>query len=199
MAVMTTIRQIRNLRHKCDQDAVTLNAMLSSLMRRLSPYDDDDPLSLAQVLDEFGLDAALLCAKAAVWNPKEARLFAVACALEMRSDKHLWFDKTLNLMSRFARGDLCADEAMFEHCRAWAMFKHSIYRTDNYDLIDASLYVTLPDAGEAALSTARLLRSVMIGDTKDECQQQEMLTAANEVIECHFRKFFGYTKLTEEQ
>jgi hypothetical protein len=199
MAVMTTIRQIRKLRHECEEDARTLNEMLKSLAQRVSPYYDDDPLSLVGILDEYGLDTALLCTKAAVWNPKESRLFALACAIELRSDKHPWFDKTLNLMNRYARGDLHASDAMFAHCRAIAIAERSAYQGDNYGITRAAMYVTLPDAGEAALSTARLLQSVMAGDAKDERQQQEMLAAANEVIEGHFRKFFGYPKLNKVQ
>jgi hypothetical protein len=198
MAVMTTIRQIRKLRPKYVEDAVTLNAMIRSLTERISPYYDDDPLSLVGILDEYGLDTALLCTKSAVWNPKEARLFAVACAIELHHEKHPWFDEILNLMSRFACGDLHASEAMFAHGRAMATLERYVYQADNYAPICAAMYVTLPDAGEAALSTARLLQSSMISDAKDECQQQEMTDAANEVIEGLFRKFFGYPKLNKE-
>jgi hypothetical protein len=170
--------------------------MLQSLAQRVSPYYDDDPLSLVGILDEYGLDTALLCTKAAVWNPKEARLFAVACARELRSEKHPWFDKTLNLMNRYARGDLHASEARSAHGRAWAVAKQCEHHWANYDIASAAVCVTLPDAGEAALVTARLLQSSMINDAKDERQQQqEMTDAANELIESHFRKFFGYLQI----
>ena len=67
---------------------------------------DDEPLSIATILDSNGLDDALWCIRAVDGYDKEIRLFAVWCA---RQVQHLMKDQrsidALDVAERYANGE----------------------------------------------------------------------------------------------
>lgn len=67
---------------------------------------DDEPLSIATILDSNGLDDAIWCLRAVEGKDREVRLFAVWCA---RQVQHLMKDKrsldALDVAERFANGE----------------------------------------------------------------------------------------------
>ena len=79
---------------------------------------DDEPLSLATILESNGLDDALWCLRAVPNCGKEARLFAVWCA---RQVQHLMADprslSALDVAERHANGK-ATDEEFSAACRA---------------------------------------------------------------------------------
>ena len=64
---------------------------------------DDEPLSIATIIDSNGLDDALWCLRAVERHDKEIRLFAVWCA---RQVQHLLKDQrsldALDIVERYA-------------------------------------------------------------------------------------------------
>ena len=72
---------------------------------------DDEPLSIATIIDSNGLDDAIWCLRAVEGRDKEIRLFAVWCA---RQVQHLLTDKrslaTLDVAERFANGQTTKEE-----------------------------------------------------------------------------------------
>ena len=72
---------------------------------------DDEPLSIATIIDSNGLDDAVWCLRAVEGKDKEIRLFAVWCARQVR---HLMTDKrsldALDVAERYANGKATEDE-----------------------------------------------------------------------------------------
>lgn len=72
---------------------------------------DDEPLSIATIIDSNGLDDALWCLRAVEGYDKEIRLFAVWCA---RKVQHLMKDQrsidVLDVAERYANGEATGDE-----------------------------------------------------------------------------------------
>ena len=82
----------------------------STVWRKLLPHlgkteVDDEPLSIATILDNNGLDDALLCLRAVKGRDREIRLYAVWCA---RQVQHLMRDPrslaALDVAERYANG-----------------------------------------------------------------------------------------------
>ena len=82
---------------------------------------DDEPVSIAKILDSNGLDDALWCLRAVSGHDREIRLFAVWCA---RQVEHLMEDQrskdALNVAERFANGEATQDELAAAGAAAWA-------------------------------------------------------------------------------
>ena len=72
---------------------------------------DDEPLSIATIIDSNGIDDAIWCLQAVEGYDKEIRLFAVWCA---RQVQHLLKDQrsldALDVAERFANGEATDDE-----------------------------------------------------------------------------------------
>jgi len=72
---------------------------------------DDEPLSIATILDSNGLDDAIWCLRAVEGKDREVRLFAVWCA---RQVQHLMKDQrsidVLDVAERYANGEATGDE-----------------------------------------------------------------------------------------
>ena len=88
------------------------------LLRHLGKTQaDDEPLSIATILDSNGLDDALWCLRAVTGHDRELRLYAVWCA---RQVQHLMTDPrslaALDVAERHANG-LATDD---ELAAAWA-------------------------------------------------------------------------------
>lgn len=82
---------------------------------------DDDPLSIATILNSNGIDDALWCVCAVEGNEREMRLFAVWCA---RRVEHLMTDPrsrtALDVAERYARGRATDVELQAAAGAAWA-------------------------------------------------------------------------------
>ena len=82
---------------------------------------DDEPLSIATILDSNGLADALWCLRAVEGRDREIRLFAVWCA---RQVQHLMTDPrslaALDVAERFANGEAGDAELIAARDAAWA-------------------------------------------------------------------------------
>jgi hypothetical protein len=97
------------------------------LLRHLGKTQaDDEPLSIATILDSSGLDDALWCLRAVEGCDREIRLYAVWCA---RQVQHLMTDPrslaALDVAERYANG-LATDEELraayvAAHAAAWTV------------------------------------------------------------------------------
>ena len=83
---------------------------------------DDEPLSIATILDSNGLDDALWCLRAVEGHDKEIRLYAVWCA---RQVQHLMKDQrsldALDVAERYANGKATDAELAAAAREAWAV------------------------------------------------------------------------------
>jgi hypothetical protein len=81
---------------------------------------DDEPLSLATILESNGLDYALWCLRAVPNCDKEARLFAVWCA---RQVQHLMTDPrslaALDVAERYANNEATDEELTAARDAVW--------------------------------------------------------------------------------
>ena len=92
------------------------------LLRHLGKTQpDDEPLSIATILDSNGLDDALWCLRAVTGHDREMRLYAVWCA---RQVQHLMTDPrsiaALDVAERHADGLATDDELAAAWAAAWA-------------------------------------------------------------------------------
>jgi len=92
------------------------------LLRHLGKTQaDDEPLSIATILDSNGLDDALWCLRAVTGHDRELRLYAVWCA---RQVQHLMTDPrslaALDVAERHANGLATDDELAAARDAAWA-------------------------------------------------------------------------------
>jgi hypothetical protein len=105
---------------------------------------DDEPLSIATVIDSNGLDDALWCLRAVSGHDREIRLFAVWCA---RQVQHLMIDQrsiaALYVAERFANGEASDSELAAARDAALAAAR------------DAALDAALAAAWDAARDAAR--------------------------------------------
>lgn len=81
---------------------------------------DDEPISIASIIDSNGLDDALWCLRAVKGCDKEIRLYAVWCA---RQVEHLMTDQrskdALNVAERHANGKATDTELAAAKAAAW--------------------------------------------------------------------------------
>ena len=100
----TTLNQIR-AKSPCQSGWTKLLAYLGKTKA------DDEPISIATILDSNGLDDALWCLQAVKGRDREIRLFGVWCA---RQVQHLMTDprsiEALDVSERFANGNATQDE-----------------------------------------------------------------------------------------
>ena len=100
----TTLNQIR-AKSPCQNGWTKLLAYLGKTKA------DDEPISIATILDSNGLDDALWCLQAVKGRDREIRLFGVWCA---RQVQHLMTDQrsiaALDVSERFANGNATQDE-----------------------------------------------------------------------------------------
>jgi len=105
---------------------------------------DDEPLSIATVLDSNGLDDALWCLQAVKGRDREIRLFGVWCA---RQVQHLMTDQrsldALDVAEAFSNGEATADQLD----AAWAAARDAAG--------DAAWAAARDAAGDAAGDAAR--------------------------------------------
>lgn len=98
----------------------------TNLLRHLGKTSaDDEPLPLSVVLDSNGLGDALWCLRACDGIDREARLYAVWCARQVRhlnSDPRV--DACLDVAERYANGTATADElaAASAHASAYPAY-----------------------------------------------------------------------------
>ena len=82
---------------------------------------DDEPLSIATILDSNGIDDALWCLRAVEGYDMEIRLYAVWC---VRQVQHLLTDQrsldALDVVERYANGDATKSELTAARDAAWA-------------------------------------------------------------------------------
>ena len=106
----TTLNQIR-AKSPCQSGWTKLLAYLGKTKA------DDEPISIATILDSNGLDDALWCLQAVKGREREIRLFGVWCA---RQVQHLMTDPrsiaALDVAERFANGEA----TQYELNAAWA-------------------------------------------------------------------------------
>jgi hypothetical protein len=84
----------------------------AKLLRHLGKTQaDDEPLTIATIIDANGLDDALWCLRAVSGHDREIRLYAVWCA---RQVQHLMTDPrsvaALDVAERFANGEASTQE-----------------------------------------------------------------------------------------
>ena len=100
----TTLNQIR-AKSPCQNGWTKLLAYLGKTKA------DDEPISIATILDSNGLDDALWCLQAVKGRDREIRLFGVWCA---RQVQHLMTDQrsiaALDVSERFANGNATQEE-----------------------------------------------------------------------------------------
>ena len=109
----TTLNQIR-AKSPCQSGWIKLLAYLGKTKA------DDEPISIATILDSNGLDDALWCLQAVKGREREIRLFGVWCA---RQVQHLMTDPrsiaALDVSERFANGNATKDELDAARDAAW--------------------------------------------------------------------------------
>ena len=110
----TTLNQIR-AKSPCQSGWIKLLAYLGKTKA------DDEPISIATILDSNGLDDALWCLQAVKGRDREIRLFGVWCA---RQVQHLMTDPrsiaALDVAERFANGEATQYELNAARDAAWA-------------------------------------------------------------------------------
>jgi hypothetical protein len=96
--------------------AIEKHNSCSTVWRKLLPHlgkteADDEPLSIATILDCNGLNDALRCLRAVEGRDREIRLYVVWCA---RQAQHLMTDPrsvaALDVAERYANGEASDDE-----------------------------------------------------------------------------------------
>ena len=106
---------------------------------------DDEPLSIATVLDSNGLDDALWCLRAVDGFDREKRLFAVWCA---RQAQHLMADersiRALDVAEAYANGRATDSDLAAARAAAWAAAEAA----------RAAAMAAASDAAEAARAAA---------------------------------------------
>jgi len=99
----TTLNQIRD-------NSPCANGWIKLLAHLGKTKADDEPLSIATVLDSNGLDDALWCLRAVEGRDRESRLYAVWCA---RQVQHLMTDPR-SIAARAAQ-----EKRLRELCAGW--------------------------------------------------------------------------------
>ena len=144
---------------------------------------DDEPLSIATILDSNGLDDAIWCLRAVEGKDREVRLFAVWCA---RQVQHLMKDQrsidVLDVAERYANGEATGDEleAAWNAARdaadaAWAAAYNAADAAAR-DAASAALAAALAAAASAAWAATSAAASAACeaaGTTRDEMRQRQ--------------------------
>lgn len=122
---------------------------------------DDEPLSIATILDSNGLNDALWCLRAVEGHDKEIRLFAVWCA---RQVQHLMKDQrsidALDVAERYANGEATQDELNAAWNAAWSAHE------DAWATRAAAWSATEEAAARAATNAARAAANAAMAATR---------------------------------
>jgi len=158
----------------CDQNPCEdgWKKLLKGLGKRTS---DDDPVSIADVLNCSGLSDALWCLRAVDGYEKEKRLYAVWCAKQIQhlNDSEHCFH-SMNTAEKYAHGLVSEDDLYAANDDAWKDVKGDITTT---------LWATsIPDAGvaayDAASASARVCKELVEAQEKELRRMLNALTAA---------------------
>ena len=159
---------------------------------------DDEPLSVATIVESNGLDDALWCLRAVEGHDKEIRLFAVWCA---RQVQHLMKDQrsltALDVAERYAHGEATAAEleaawaaaeaaawAAAEaaaEAAAWAAAEAAAWDAAWVAAWDAARSAARAAAREAAGAAAWDAAWVAARAAAREAQKQELLRICTEI------------------
>lgn len=122
---------------------------------------DDEPVSIAVIVESNGLADALWCLRAVEGRDREIRLFAVWCA---RQVQHLMTDAhrpaALDVAERFANGEASEEELAAAGAAAWASAR------------DAAWYAAWYAVGYAAGDSALDAQKNRLLEICAECAQQ---------------------------
>jgi len=147
--MQTTLNEIRQ-HSPCEEGWRKLLAHLGKTQA------DDEPLSIATVIDSNGLDDALWCLRAVSGHDHQIRLFAVWCA---RQVQHLMTDArsvaALDVVERFANGEASDSERAAAWDTAWAAARDTAWDAAGAAARAAAWAAARDAAGDAAWAAAR--------------------------------------------
>ena len=144
---------------------------------------DDEPLSIATILDSNGLDDALWCLRAVEGRDREIRLYAVWCA---RQVQHLMKDQrsldALDVAERYANGEATRDElsAAWAAARVAAWTAARVAARAAADAVDAARAAARAAAVDA-VDAARDAAWYAAGDEMRQRQEAELRRICEEV------------------
>ena len=112
--IYTTLKKIAEL-HPCEDS-------WEKALRILGKTEaDDEPIAMADILEQMGLDDALYCLRSLPEYDSEWRLFAIWC---VRQVEHLLSDQrskdALDVAERYANWEATKDELLDAGAAAWA-------------------------------------------------------------------------------
>jgi hypothetical protein len=123
---------------------------------------DDEPLSIATIVESNGLDDALWCLRAVEGRDKEIRLYAVWCARQVQHlMKHPRSLAALDVAEAYAHGNATDKELAAARDAAWAAAWDAEW--------------------DAEWAAARVLAWVVAGDAARAAQKQELLRICAEI------------------
>ena len=148
---------------------------------------DDEPLSIATILDSNGLDDALWCLRAVEGRDREIRLYAVWCA---RQVQHLLKDPrsldALDVAERYANGEATRDELSAAGAAAWEAAWSAAWsaayatRAAAWSAAWTATYATRAAAADA-VDAARDAAWYAAGDEMRQRQEAELRRICEEV------------------
>ena len=167
----TTLNQIR-AKSPCQSGWIKLLAYLGKTKA------DDEPISIATILDSNGLDDALWCLQAVKGRDREIRLFGVWCA---RQVQHLMTDPrsiaALDVSERFANCNATQEEldAAWADARdaAWADARDAAWAARAAARAARAAWAAARDASDAARAVA--------GDAAGDAQAKRLRELCAEV------------------
>ena len=162
--MQTTLNAIRN--HKpCDSGWKKLLHHLGKTKA------DDEPLSIATVLDSNGLDDVLWCLRAVSGYEREIRLYAVWCA---RQVQHLMTDPrslaALDVSERHANKQATDDELTAARDAAWAAARDAAWGDARAASRDAARDAARAAARDALEPTVQILQPSAVLLVKRMCE-----------------------------
>ena len=116
---------------------------------------DDEPIAMADILEQMGLDDALFCLRSLPEYDREWRLFAVWC---VRQVEHLLTDQrskdALDVAERYANGEATKDELLAAREAARAAAREAAWAAARAAAGAAARAAAWAAAGAAALAAA---------------------------------------------
>lgn len=163
------------------------------LLRTLGKKEfDDEPLSLITILDNIGLDSAILCLSTVDGYDREKRLFAVWCAREVQPlmKDHRSID-ALDVAKKFANNTATQRELTIAEDAAWNAVHEAVVQAAGDAVHEAAVqamsvaaWTTLRTAAYSATWAARAAARSVGCDWDDSRDAQES----------KFREIFGGEK-----
>jgi hypothetical protein len=147
---------------------------------------DDEPLSIAAIVEANGLYDALCCLCAVDGYDKEIRLYAVWCA---RQIQHLMSDPrslaALDVAEAFAHGNATDAELAATHEPAWDAVKDAFGPKAKNAALTAVWLASVDEVGDKAATTALCAARVTeVGEARDaalSAQEKELLRICEEI------------------